>query len=172
MSTQAERCLAASRAGDWETAFYYLNSLNMYEMLRCLNSLSDSQLLVLHLQLFRFADRYNAPRIDYAIHVVVNQTLPIPPPGDLHETGQDKTAQEFIDETRVPVPAPAPPYSPPVPPPPSAQEYCKNSGSGFCNDKGKQRCTYTCEDGHSFDIDINCPERGKQVPCPGQAWRR
>jgi hypothetical protein len=51
-------------------------------------------------------------------------------------------------------------------------EYCGNSGSGFCNNKNKQRCSYTCEDGHSFDIYIYCPIRGKQVNCPKEAWRQ
>jgi hypothetical protein len=154
MSIEADRCVAASREGDWETAFYYLNGLNMYEMLRCLASLSRFRLTVLHHQLFRFADTYNVSRIDYAIHVVIERILPIPPPGDLHETGQDKTAQEFIDETRVP--APAPPYSPPVLPPPGVEPQRKYCGGPCpycdktCNRKFLHEPPHMCPLGHTW----------------------
>ena len=43
-------------------------------------------------------------------------------------------------------------------------EYCNNSGKGFCNGQNKQRCTYTCPDGHSFDIFVRCDRHSSEVP--------
>jgi hypothetical protein len=139
MSLQSDRFLEAAQRSDWETAYYYLNGLNMYEMLRSLNSLSRLRLEMLRLQAFRFASRYNVDRIDYAIHVVESRELPNPPPGDLDETGQVQTAREFLNETRVP--APAPPYSPPVPPPPPASTNDINFYHGTSLDQAKQLMT-------------------------------
>jgi len=48
--------------------------------------------------------------------------------------------------------------------------FCGNSGSGFCNDRNLQRCSYTCDDGYSWDKFVNCPERGRQVTCPPFAY--
>ena len=102
MSVQSEQFVAAARRRDWDTAIYYLNGLNMYEMLRSLASLPPEILLAAQWPLLQYVNRYNVPRMQYALRVVIERRLPSPPPGDLRETGQERTAQEFLNQPRSP----------------------------------------------------------------------
>jgi len=101
VSTQSQQFLDAAMKGDWDKAYFYLNGLNMYEMLRSLARLPPQTLIQLQFQALQYVNQYNVPRIQYALRVVIERTLP-PPPGDLRATGQERTAQEFLDELVAP----------------------------------------------------------------------
>jgi len=106
MSETAERFLSAARRGDWDRAYYYLNGLNMYEMLRSLAQLRPQTLISMQWQGLQYVRQYNIPRIEYALRVVIERRLPVGPPGDLRETGQERTAQEFLNDIPKPPPLP------------------------------------------------------------------
>jgi hypothetical protein len=86
---------------DWRHAFLNLNGLNMFEMLRALDELSSHQRSRLTQQRQTFKGLVNIPRIDYALAVVRDGSLPGVAPGDLQVTGQVQTAQEFLVERQL-----------------------------------------------------------------------
>jgi hypothetical protein len=128
MSNQSDLLIIYVKNNEFSYELYLINSLNMYEMLRSLDGLPRPKVNELLWHAVRYRDKYNIPRIEYACRVALWRRLPGPPPGDLRKTGQEKTAQEFLDETRRTRPAPAPPVFPPNPPPPgpsvTPQRFC------------------------------------------------
>jgi hypothetical protein len=100
MSKTLEIFKSAALATNWPTAIMYSNGLNMYEMLRGLDSLPRNFLNNLQAQLGNFVNRYNTERINYAIEVVKNYKLPARAPGDLEATGQVQDAKVFLASTR------------------------------------------------------------------------
>ncbi len=88
----------AVQAKDWRKAFLNLNGLNMYEMLRTLDTLHPDDLNNLWSKSSTFANLINLPRIEYAKNVVVNRTLPTNAPGDLGVTRQVIDAENFLAE--------------------------------------------------------------------------
>jgi predicted chitinase len=96
----------AARASDWRSAYLNLNGLNMYEMLRALDTLAPDVRDRLWANRGEFAGMVNLPRITYAHGVVRSRTLPAPV-GDLQATGQVADAANFIAEKLLPVARPA-----------------------------------------------------------------
>lgn len=96
MSETLENFKSAALAANWPTAIMYCNGLNMYEMLRGLNSLPPVSMTNLQAQLGIFTGKYNIERINYAIEVVKNRKLPDRAPGDLQATGQVQDARIFL----------------------------------------------------------------------------
>ena len=88
----------AVKVKDWRKAFLNLNGLNMYEMLRALDTLHPDDLNDLWSKRSAFAKLINLPRIEYAKNVVVNRALPGSAPGDLNITGQVGDATNFLAE--------------------------------------------------------------------------
>jgi hypothetical protein len=80
---------------DWRTAVITLNGLNMYEMLRTLKALDAGDIATLRSALTALGGAVNVPRIEYALTVVVNNTVPATAPGDLATTGQVNDARAF-----------------------------------------------------------------------------
>lgn len=89
---------------DWSDAFLNLNGLNMYEMLRSLENLTQKSRTQLMSQKESFRHIVNMARIEYAMEVVQFRKLPPIAPGDLAATGQVQTAIEFLQTPKhVPV---------------------------------------------------------------------
>lgn len=87
----------AASAGNWQSAYKYLNGLNMYEMLRALDTLRTGGTLSTFWAARQTSQNgVNMPRIEYAYNVVVNRQLPTTPPGDLEATGQVADARAFL----------------------------------------------------------------------------
>ena len=80
---------------DWRTAVVNLNGLGMYEMLRSIKALDSDDIASLRTALTGLGGAVNGPRIEYAIAVVVNGSLPATAPGDLAATGQVAVARDF-----------------------------------------------------------------------------
>jgi hypothetical protein len=89
---------AAVRAGQWETAYRTLNGLSMLEMTHAVDELpvASRDALIAHRTAPDVAPLVlNWPRIDYALTVVRQGTLPAPV-GNLAATGQVADAANFI----------------------------------------------------------------------------
>jgi hypothetical protein len=80
---------------DWRNAVLNLNGLSMYEMLRSLKALDADDITSLRLALAGLEGAVNRPRLEYALFVVVNTTLPATTPGDIAATGQLAEARAF-----------------------------------------------------------------------------
>lgn len=89
----------AVRVGDWRGAFLNLNGLNMFEMLRTLNSLGSTKLNELWAYATSYVRMVNMPRLNYAKTVVMTGKLP-KSFGDLQATGQVRDATNFLAERR------------------------------------------------------------------------
>lgn len=99
MSLLLEQFEQAVRRKDWKTAYKHCNGLNMYEMLRGLDSLSPNDLEKLRAGLTvenKSGDTYT-PRIAFAINVVMSGEIGFAP-GDLKKSGQVKDAEDFLKE--------------------------------------------------------------------------
>jgi len=107
MSEVLERFKEAAQRKDWKAAYEYCNGLNMYEMLRGLDSLGPTLLNSMRAQMPIFAvwGGPNMPRIKYAMDVVQFRKLPADVPGDLKATGQVQDAINFL-AARKPAAAP------------------------------------------------------------------
>lgn len=103
MSALLEQFKEAVCRKDWKTAYRHCNGLNMYEMLRGLDSIDRSDLETLSKGILAESESgaTNTPRIAYAINVVLNRILPDIVPGDLRETGQVADAENFLKEKKV-----------------------------------------------------------------------
>jgi len=97
VSSQSQKFLQAAFKGDWDTALFYLNGLNMSEMLRSLEALGPERLIDIQWTLLQYIGRYDIPRLEYAVKVVIELRLP-PAPGDLRETGQEQMAREYLHD--------------------------------------------------------------------------
>jgi hypothetical protein len=86
---------------DWDSGFRNLNGLNMYEMLRGLNSLTASLQEAVSNQTGAFMGRYGVDRIRYALEVVRFRRLPADAPGDLAATGQVQDARNFLAQVHA-----------------------------------------------------------------------
>lgn len=80
---------------DWRNAVFNLNGLSMYEMLRSLQALDTEDIAALRAALTGLEGAVYAPRIEYALSVVVNRRVPTTAPGDLEATGQVAVARAF-----------------------------------------------------------------------------
>lgn len=102
MSALLEQFKDAVRRKDWKTAYRHCNGLNMYEMLRGLDSIDRNDLETLSKGIFAEYESgsTNTPRIAYAINVVMNGVLPEIAPGDLAATGQVTDAKNFLAERK------------------------------------------------------------------------
>src|SRR6202011_3981563 len=80
----------------WDTVFFNLNGLNMYEMLRGLNSLTPALQEMVSNQSGVYIGRYGIDRIRYALEVVRSRHIPAQTPGDLEQTGQVQDARNFL----------------------------------------------------------------------------
>jgi hypothetical protein len=65
---------------DWRNAVFNLNGLNMYEMLRSLKALDAGDITSLRAALTGLGQAVNGPRIEYALSVVVNRSVPATAP--------------------------------------------------------------------------------------------
>lgn len=101
MSQTLDNFKTAALAKNWSTAVPTCNGLNMYEMLRGLDSLPRNLLEDLRAQLVIFVPGLSAERINYAIDVVKNRRLPATAPGDLNATGQVQDARNFLNSVRA-----------------------------------------------------------------------
>jgi hypothetical protein len=81
---------------DWRNAVLHLNGLNMYEILRSLKALDATDIASLRGALSTLWGAVNGPRMEYALSVVVNKSLPAVAPGDLTATGQVADARAFL----------------------------------------------------------------------------
>jgi len=86
------------RNGDWRNAFLNLNGLNMFEMLRTLESLQSVDLTQLWARRTSHGAGLNLPRIAYAREIVLNKALPATAVGDLRQTGQVADSANFLAE--------------------------------------------------------------------------
>lgn len=109
---------AAITGKDWKTAFLRLNGLNMYDLIRAMNTL-DQQGMLDELWKHKLDAAMapgapgNAPpvsivadiggpagggmqRLEYAKSVVQKRQLPVPAPGDLEQTGQVDVAVDYL----------------------------------------------------------------------------
>ena len=98
MSAASQHFIAEATAGNWDQAYFWLNSLSMYEMLRSLAALTPAARDNLHRQAFRYFSKYGVLRIEFAFRVVVDGKVPLPAPGDLEATGQVQDARNFLAE--------------------------------------------------------------------------
>lgn len=80
---------------DWRNAVVNLNGLSMYEMLRSLKALDASEITSLRAALEGLGRAVNGPRIEYALSVVVNRTVPTTAPSDVTASGQVAEARAF-----------------------------------------------------------------------------
>jgi hypothetical protein len=87
-------------APNWDTVFYHLNGLSMFEMLRGLNSLGSSTQEMVSNQTGVFIGRYGIDRIRYALEVVRFRRIPAVAPGDLAQTGQVQDARNFLAQVK------------------------------------------------------------------------
>ncbi len=76
------------------------NGLNMYEMLRALKALDSADIQNFRTALSANQAAGNAPRMEYALSVVVDHKLPAAAPGDLDQTGQVSDARQFVARPR------------------------------------------------------------------------
>jgi hypothetical protein len=67
----------------------------MYEMLRSLKALDPNDIPALRAALTAAGGAVNGPRVEYALTVVVNKSIPATAPGDLATTGQVNDARTF-----------------------------------------------------------------------------
>ncbi len=95
-------------APDWDRAFRNLNGLNMYEMLRGLNSLTPALQEAVSNQTGAFMGRYGVDRIRYALEVVRTRRIPAIAPGDLAATGQVQDARNFLAQVHAGATTPKP----------------------------------------------------------------
>jgi hypothetical protein len=98
MSEVLERFKEAARRKEWKAAYEYCNGLNMYEMLRGLDSLGSALLNDMRAQMATLSvwGGPNMPRIKYAMDVVQLGKLPTDAVGDLKATGQVQDASNFL----------------------------------------------------------------------------
>jgi hypothetical protein len=96
MSEVKEKFLTAAKARSWNEAFWNLNGLNMFEMLRALDQLSSTLLDELLRNTTSFWSAYNIERISFAATVVRTNAIPTDVRGDLEKTGQVQDARNFI----------------------------------------------------------------------------
>jgi hypothetical protein len=96
MSTQRDNFNAQANEGNWERAFFYLNGLNMFEMLRALAALHPSTRQKLWDARPAYEGQFYMPRMEYAMTVVNTVRLPPKAPGDLEATGQVQDARNFL----------------------------------------------------------------------------
>jgi hypothetical protein len=95
VSTVCRNFIDGANRQDWRTAVLNLNGLNMYEMLRSLKALDTADIASLRAALTTLGGAVNGPRIEYALSVVVTNTVPATAPGDLEATGQVADARNF-----------------------------------------------------------------------------
>jgi hypothetical protein len=92
--------IAHVSANRWADSVIWCNGLNMYEMLRALEALrgaeSEADIQSFRTALTAGSGAVNAPRMEYALSVVVDRRLPATAPGDLAATGQVATARAFL----------------------------------------------------------------------------
>lgn len=86
----------AANESRWEDAYYYLNGLNMSEMLKGMDALETKVLNDLWDQREYLSDSYNITRIKYAKTVVQQRTLPVTPAHLRKYPDQVKEAADFI----------------------------------------------------------------------------
>ncbi|MDD5036645.1 MAG: hypothetical protein PHE55_18045 [Methylococcaceae bacterium] len=96
MSTQRDNFDTNANQGNWEQAFFYLNGLNMFEMLRALAALHAETRKKLWDARIAYQGRFYMARIEYAMTVVNTGRLPASAPGDLEATGQVQDARNFL----------------------------------------------------------------------------
>ena len=96
VSTVCRNFIDGANRQDWRTAVLNLNGLNMYEMLRALKALDPNDVARLRTAMTTLGGAVGGPRIDYALMVVLNHTLPPTAPGDLAATGQVTEARNFL----------------------------------------------------------------------------
>src|SRR6516225_2281014 len=96
MSVVRDNFIKAAQAHDWYGAFLNLNGLNMYEMLRALDSLPPALLDELLRESPNFWYPVNMPRIAFAATVIKHHSIPAEIPGDLATTGQVQDARNFL----------------------------------------------------------------------------
>jgi hypothetical protein len=103
MSESLERFKKAAQAKSWKEAYDYCNSLNMFEMLRGLNSLGAPLTtdMLAQMQRLTTSGGPNMARIKYAIDVVELRKLPTTVPGDLQATNQLQDAIDFLAECNL-----------------------------------------------------------------------
>jgi hypothetical protein len=87
---------ARNPSPNWDTVFRNLNGLDMYEMLRGLNSLTPALQEMISNQSGVFIGSYGIDRIRYALDVVRLRRIPATAPGDLEQTGQVQDARNFL----------------------------------------------------------------------------
>ncbi|MBN1606015.1 MAG: M15 family metallopeptidase [Polyangiaceae bacterium] len=95
VSTVCRNFIDAANRRDWQRAVLNLNGLNMYEMLRALKALDTTDITSLRAALTALGGKVFGARIEYALSVVVNGTVPATAPGDLAATGQVTEARRF-----------------------------------------------------------------------------
>jgi hypothetical protein len=93
---------SATFASDWQRAFYYLNGMSMTDMLNSLEGLQAPILNQVISQRANYANGVNMPRIEYALFVVQQHSLPSSAPGDLSVTGQVQDARNFLQSSQGP----------------------------------------------------------------------
>lgn len=96
MSTQRDNFDKYAIEGNWGQAFFYLNGLNMFEMLRALAALPSETRQKLWDAREAYPNQFFMARIEYAMAVVNTGRLPASAPGDLDATGQVEDARNFL----------------------------------------------------------------------------
>jgi D-alanyl-D-alanine carboxypeptidase len=95
VSTACRNFINGVNRRDWRNAIFNLNGLSMYEMLRSLKALGTDDITGLRAALTGMGGAVNGPRIEYALSVVVNGSVPATAPGNLAATGQVAVARTF-----------------------------------------------------------------------------
>ena len=95
VSQTCRRFIDCANRRDWRNAGFNLNGLNMYEMLRSLQALDASDIANIRAALTSAGSAVNGPRIEYALSVVVNRTVPATAPSDVTASGQVAAARAF-----------------------------------------------------------------------------
>jgi hypothetical protein len=88
---------ALARARDWPNAGIVYNGLAMFEMLPAYAALDPSARVNFKRAVLALAAKVNQPSMRYAFSVVDDMQMPLAdPPDDLHATGQEEDAREFL----------------------------------------------------------------------------
>lgn len=103
MSETLERFKKSAQDRSWKEAYDLCNGLNMFEMLRGLNSLGVPLMndMLAQMQRLTVPGGPNMARIKFAIDVVGLKRLPATVPGDLQATNQVQDALDFLAECKL-----------------------------------------------------------------------
>jgi hypothetical protein len=85
-------------ANNWSEVYRLLNGLSMREMLATLDEASLDDLRGIARNLSVFGGPFFPARIRFALDVIKNRSVPANAPGDVIRTGQDKVAEEYLQQ--------------------------------------------------------------------------